>query len=111
MTGDPAAVLFEELAPGGLSNHWSCAVPRFSPDDFADAARAGERYHWPISYADLAPWYDRVEPLLHIAGSERDTPRLPAGRVSDPWGLAVEWEAIAREAHRRGRDVVAMPYA
>jgi len=41
---DPAAVLFEELAPGGLSNHWSCAVPRFAPDDFRDAERAGQAY-------------------------------------------------------------------
>ena len=39
-TGDPAAQLFEEIAPGGLSNHWSCAVPRFSREDFEDAKRA-----------------------------------------------------------------------
>jgi hypothetical protein len=25
-SGDKDSVLFEELAPGGLSNHWSCAV-------------------------------------------------------------------------------------
>lgn len=111
MASDPAAVLFEELSPGGLSNHWSCAVPRFAPDDFADAARAGEAYAWPISYADLAPWYDRVEPLLHIAGSAQDTLRLPAGRASKLWELDPAWDAVAREAQLLGRDVVAMPYA
>ena len=111
MVSDPAAELFEKLAPGGLSNHWSCAVPRFAPDDFADAARAGEAYTWPISYADLAPWYDRVEPLLRIAGSKHDTARLPAGRVSDAWELGAEWSAVEREARQRGRDIVAMPYA
>ncbi|HEY3668438.1 MAG TPA: GMC family oxidoreductase N-terminal domain-containing protein, partial [Polyangiaceae bacterium] len=111
MTGNPTAKLFEELAPGGLSNHWACAVPRFSPVDFADAARAGEAYAWPIDYADLVPWYDRVEPLLNIAGSRVDVPQLPAGRVSDPWSLASEWNGVVREAERDGRDVVAMPYA
>ncbi|MES1177862.1 MAG: GMC oxidoreductase [Myxococcales bacterium] len=111
MVGDPAAEVFEALVPGGLSNHWSCAVPRFAPDDFADAARAGDAYTWPISYADLAPWYDRVEPLLHIAGSRRDTPRLPSARTTDAWELGPEWDPFAREARLLGRDLVAMPYA
>ncbi|MEO8905733.1 MAG: GMC oxidoreductase [Polyangiaceae bacterium] len=111
MFGDPAAELFEELAPGGLSNHWSCAVPRFSPEDFADAARAGERYTWPISYADLEPWYDRVEPLLRIAGSARGSAQLPAAKVHQTWELDGAWDAVIREARDVGRDVVAMPYA
>jgi choline dehydrogenase-like flavoprotein len=111
MLGDPAAELFEKLAPGGLSNHWSCAVPRFAPDDFADAARAGEQFRWPISYAELAPWYDRVEPLLRIAGSRRDSMRLPSGRVSAPWELDADWDEVSREARKAGRDAVAMPYA
>ena len=111
MTGDPAAELFEALAPGGMSNHWSCAVPRFAPDDFADAARAGEAYAWPIDYAELAPWYDRVEPLLHIAGAHGDVPRLPVGQFSDRWSLGPEWERVVQAAATVGRDVVAMPYA
>jgi len=111
MTSDPRAEVFEELAPGGLSNHWACAVPRFSPDDFADAKRAGVEYTWPLDYAELAPWYDRVEPLLHIAGTVSDAPSLPAGRFQDRWSLAREWEAVAREVSASGRDLVAMPYA
>jgi len=110
-TGDPGAMLFEKLAPGGLSNHWACAVPRFAPDDFADAARGGEPYRWPIGYQELAPWYGRVEPLLKIAGSIRDVPNLPAGRVSSPQSLGPEWDPVTRRAAERGRDVVAMPYA
>ena len=111
MTGDLNAELFEELAPGGLSNHWACAVPRFSKDDFADAKRAGVEYDWPLGYAELAPWYDRVEPLLHIAGAVSAVPSLPAGRFQDRWSLAPEWEAVEREVSATGRDLVAMPYA
>lgn len=109
--GDPAAELYEELAPGGLSNHWACAVPRFSPEDFSDARRAGELYAWPIDYHDLVPWYDRVEPLLEIAGSARGVSRLPAGRVKVARELSPLWDAVAQEASRSGRSVVAMPYA
>jgi len=111
MVGDPSAQLYEALSPGGLSNQWSCAVPRFSEDDFADAARAGEEQTWPIGYADLAPWYDRVEPLLRIAGSYADAPQLPAGRARRRRTLAPDWEPVVHEAARRGRSAVVMPYA
>ena len=110
-TGDPKAKLYEELSPGGLTNHWSCAVPRFSPEDFADAARAGEAYTWPIGYDDLAPWYDRVEPLLHVAGASTSYPQLPAGNVRHAWQLGPDWGAIAAEASQSGRSLAPMPYA
>jgi choline dehydrogenase-like flavoprotein len=110
-TGDPNAELFEALAPGGLSNHWSCAVPRFAPEDFADAARAGVEQTWPLGYADLMPWYEAVEPLLHIAGSNVDYEQLPSGRVLHRRHLNEDWSAVERRARAEGRTVVAMPYA
>jgi choline dehydrogenase-like flavoprotein len=111
LTGDPKTVIFEELAPGGLSNHWSCAVPRFSQDDFDDAQRGGEEYTWPIGYAELAPWYERVEPLLQIAGSDASAAQLPAGRIAVRRRLGEEWEAPMRAAREQGRSIVPMPYA
>ncbi len=111
LTGDPNTVIFEELAPGGLSNHWSCAVPRFSDDDFLDAARGGEEYAWPVGYADLAPWYDAVEPLLQIAGADQSAPRLPAGRIAATRRLGSDWDGVTSAAEGAGRSVVPMPYA
>ena len=110
-SGDPRALLYEEIAPGGLSNHWSCAVPRFADEDFADARRAGEEWEWPVGYADLAPWYDRVEPLLHVAAGSRGHAQLPAARARDARDLGADWDVIAAEASREGRTVAPMPYA
>jgi len=110
-TADPEAQLFEELAPGGLSNHWSCAVPRFAPEDFADAERAGEPFAWPVGYGDVAPWYDRVEPLLHIAGPSNGSAQLPAGRVRHPTQLGSDWAPFVDGARRGGRTLTPMPYA
>jgi len=110
-TGHPDAQLFEELAPGGLSNHWSCAVPRFSAEDFADAARAGADQVWPVGYEELAPWYERVEPLLNIAGPARGTVQLPAPNARHTWQLADEWSPLSELALERGRNLLAMPYA
>jgi choline dehydrogenase-like flavoprotein len=108
---DPSLELYEAIAPGGLSNHWSCAVPRFAEEDFLDAKRAGDVYTWPISYADLAPWYDRVEPLLGIAAGAKETPHVPRGQAKDHWHLAREWDDVAQAAELLGRSLVAMPYA
>ena len=109
--GDPRAELYEELAPGGLSNHWACAVPRFSPDDFEDARRAGEAQTWAIDYEELVPFYEQVESLLEIAGSAHDVARLPAALVATPRELSPVWDAVAERAAASGRSVVAMPYA
>jgi choline dehydrogenase-like flavoprotein len=110
-TADPDATLFEELAPGGLSNHWSCAVPRFAPEDFADAERAGEAYRWPIGYDDLAPWYERVEPLLHVAGAAHGTEQLPGGKVLHTRELQDDWSPMVEGAREAGRTIAPMPYA
>jgi choline dehydrogenase-like flavoprotein len=109
-TADPTTEIYEELAPGGLTNHWSCAVPRFSPDDFADARRAGEAYTWPVGYGDLAPWYEEVEPLLHISGAGAGVPQLPAGRVRHLWRLPDDWSSVREAARGLGRSVVPLPY-
>jgi choline dehydrogenase-like flavoprotein len=111
LTGDPATTVYEELAPGGLSNHWSCAVPRFSEDDFQDAIRAGEEYAWPIGYGDLERWYDAVEPLLQIAGADHGTRQLPAGRISVTRRLGPDWDSVVTSAQEGGRSVLPMPYA
>lgn len=110
ITGDPKSELFEDLAPGGLTNHWSCAVPRFSRDDFEDARRAGEAYAWPVDYDDLAPWYDWVEPWLRIAGTNVDVPPLPAGKVTNVTALSSQWEPVADAARRDGQALVPVPY-
>jgi len=110
-TGDDSAQVNEELAPGGLSNHWSCAVPRFSEEDFEDGVRAGLEYTWPIGYRDLAPWYARVEPLLHIAGPTYDVTQVPAGNVRNQVQLGEAWQALVDSAQSGGRSIVPMPYA
>ena len=110
VAGDPSTVVYEDMAPGGLTNHWSCAVPRFSQDDFDDARRAGDAYTWPVDYETLRPWYEWVEPYLQIAGAEQGVPQLPAGRVARAAGPA---GAVAGRARRRapeGQAVVPIPY-
>jgi len=111
-TGDPDAQLFEEMAPGGLSNHWSCAVPRFSAEDFQDGVNAGVEQTWPVDYAELAPWYTRVEPMLHVSGPAEGCLQMPApGSVRYTRRLSEDWSPMVGAARERGRSIVPMPYA
>jgi choline dehydrogenase-like flavoprotein len=108
--GDKESVLYEDVSPGGLTNHWSCAVPRFSEDDFSDGRRAGEAFAWPIGYSDLASWYDYVEPLLRVSGTRDSVPSLPAGKVEDAVRLRDGWQPITRAAASAGQALIPVPY-
>jgi choline dehydrogenase-like flavoprotein len=110
LTGDAGTTLYEDVSPGGLTNHWSCAVPRFSPDDFLDARRAGEKHAWPVDYTELAPWYEWVEPMLYIAGAAADVPQLPAARVSHVRYLGPSWAPVAGAAGLKGHGLAPIPY-
>jgi choline dehydrogenase-like flavoprotein len=50
---------------------------RFSDLDFKAGERDGASPSWPLSYADLAPYYDRVERWMRIRGTCDRIPHLP----------------------------------
>ncbi len=54
---------------GGRTNHWGRISLRFGPDDFKGKSKDGLGDDWPISYDDVAPYYDRVDRLVGIFGS------------------------------------------
>ncbi len=64
---------------GGRTNHWGRISLRFGPDDFRRKSIDGLGDDWPISYADVAPWYDRVDRLIGIFGSRENLPNHPDG--------------------------------
>jgi choline dehydrogenase-like flavoprotein len=52
---------FRSRIVGGRTNHWGRIALRFAPIDFRSATRDGLGDDWPITYDDLAPYYDKVE--------------------------------------------------
>lgn len=69
---------------GGRTNHWGRISLRFGPLDFKPRSRDGLGYDWPITYDDLAPWYDRTEKLIGVTGAApprglTNTPDSPDG--------------------------------
>jgi choline dehydrogenase-like flavoprotein len=110
-SGDPATCWFEHLQPGGLSNQWTGAVPRFAPSDFTDGERLDGRYRWPVGYGELAPFYELVERLLQVSATPSDVPALPHGEIAHPRSLAADWQAVGQVARRRGQGLTMLPLA
>lgn len=54
---------------GGRTNHWARNSFRMGPYDFKPHSRDGLGVDWPLSYEDLAPWYDKTETLVGVYGS------------------------------------------
>ncbi|MBV9266301.1 MAG: GMC family oxidoreductase, partial [Acidobacteriaceae bacterium] len=64
---------------GGRTLHWSRASDRMSDLEFKAASRDGYGDDWPISYSDLAPYYDRVERLIGVSAAAANLPQFPDG--------------------------------
>ena len=55
---------------GGTSLHWQGSSPRLHPEDFEMQSRYGVAMDWPISYADLEPYYLQAEREMGVSGEE-----------------------------------------
>jgi len=69
---------------GGRTNHWGRISLRFGPDDFRRRSLDGLGDDWPIAYADLKPYYDRVDRLIGVFGSRENLPNEPDGIFLPP---------------------------
>jgi len=62
---------------GGRTNHWGRVSLRNGPYDFETRTRQGVGFDWPISYDDLAPYYDKAEMLAGIFGENEGIENSP----------------------------------
>jgi choline dehydrogenase-like flavoprotein len=72
-------------AVGGRTLVWGRNVDRFGPLDFKPKSlQDGWGDDWPISYEDVAPYYDRVEALIGVSGGSEDVFNTPSGKKLQP---------------------------
>ena len=64
---------------GGRTNHWGRISLRFGPDDFKGKSADGLGEDWPISYDDVKPYYDKVDDLIGVFGSNEGLRNHPDG--------------------------------
>lgn len=69
---------------GGRLHTWSRHVPRMSDNEFKSASLRGHGIDWPISYEDVAPFYDIVEQTLGVHGAPSGIASCPDGKFLGP---------------------------
>ena len=62
---------------GGRSLTWGRQSYRMSDLDFQAASHDGYGDDWPLGYADLAPYYEKVEKFVGISGQAEGLEQLP----------------------------------
>jgi glucose dehydrogenase len=56
------------MMPGGTTALWTGNTPRLLPIDFERNAYTPDGTAWPVTYAQMSPYYDRAEETLRVAG-------------------------------------------
>lgn len=92
---------------GGRTLHWNAVVLRFAAQDFREHSVNGLEEDWPISYEELAPYYERVEQTIGVCGQDDGLELLPAGKHYLP---PIPWRCsehiLKRSVHPMGLQVI-----
>ncbi len=89
---------------GGRSIMWGRQSYRWSPMDFEANAKEGIAIPWPLSYNEIAPWYEYVEKFVGISGQPENLPQLPDSVFLPPMELnCVEKEVKKSMMEKFGR--------
>ena len=81
---------------GGKSILWARQSYRLSDYDFKAASHDGFGEDWPLSYEELAPYYDQVERFIGISGQAEGLPQLPDSRFLPPMDLTCGEEILKK---------------
>jgi len=72
---------------GGRTLHWARASDRMADYEFKAASRDGYGLDWAVSYADMKPYYDRVEGFIGVSAAKEGLPQFPDGVFLPPMPL------------------------
>jgi choline dehydrogenase-like flavoprotein len=96
---------------GGKTLHWGRLSWRLSDLDFKAATHDGFGDDWPISYAELAPYYDRVEEFIGVSGNNDGLPHVPDGKYMPAMPLTCGEQLLRKGAQKSGRAANSMRVA
>jgi choline dehydrogenase-like flavoprotein len=97
---------------GSALHHYGC-WPRLGVEEFREHSLYGRARDWPIDYATLRPYYDRIQTEVGISGdTEKDVWRPPSAPFPLPaLAISPHAEAIARGFAALGLRTAPQPLA
>jgi choline dehydrogenase-like flavoprotein len=94
---------------GGRTNHWGRISLRNGPYDFKPRSRDGLGFDWPLDYEDVAPYYDKVESLIGVFGTNEgleNTPNSPEGVLLPPPKMRASELLFHKHGRKMGLPVI-----
>ncbi|MDZ4800262.1 MAG: GMC family oxidoreductase [Bryobacteraceae bacterium] len=79
---------------GGRSLSWGRQSYRMGDIDFKAASRDGWGEDWPITHAEMKPYYERVERYIGISGNEENYDVLPDSVFQPPMAMTCGEEVL-----------------
>jgi choline dehydrogenase-like flavoprotein len=90
---------------GGRTMHWNAVTLRYAPRDFKEWSTQGIEDDWPVTYEQIAPYYDRIEQIIGVCGNDDHLDILPAGKNYLP---PIPWRC-SEHAMKRATDAMGIP--
>ena len=75
---------FRSRIIGGRTNHYGRISLRFADYDFKPHSTDGLGDDWPITYEDIAPYYDKAEAFIGVTGTKEGIRSAPDGVFLPP---------------------------
>ncbi len=97
---------FRSRIIGGRTNHYGRMSFRFSDYDFKPRSTDGLGDDWPISYDDVAPWYDKAEAFIGVHGTREGLRTAPDGVFQKPPAPRVHELLIQKGCAQLGIPVI-----
>jgi len=96
---------FRSRILGGRTNHWGRISLRFSDYDFQP--EDGLTDPWPVTYAEMSPWYDKAEGFMGVTGTREGLRTAPDGNFLPP--IAPRVHEILFQAACRKLNIPCIP--
>src|ERR1041384_3512492 len=93
---------FRSRIIGGRTNHYGRISLRFADYDFKPYSTDGLGYDWPITYDEVAPYYDKAEKFIGVTGTKEGIRSAPDGIFQPPAAPRVHEVLVQRAAKRLG---------
>jgi choline dehydrogenase-like flavoprotein len=91
---------FRSRIVGGRTNHYGRISLRFADYDFKPYTTDGLGTDWPISYSEIAPYYDKAEHFIGVCGTREGLRTAPDGAFQPAPALRVH-EILVQKASRK----------
>lgn len=97
---------FRSRMVGGRTNHWGRISLRFSERDFKHRDVDGLGENWPIGYADIKPYYDRLDKMVGVFGTKEGLINEPDGYFLPPPKPRLHEMLITQAGRKIGLPVI-----